>query len=90
MRGVDGGGRVCPKLATQTLISADHNMGTAAWGPGCQFIETRIAGGGCRANDANPMDAKRRQIASVRAVRSGSEDDMRRDAWRIRVLINVT
>jgi hypothetical protein len=79
-----------PKLATQTLISADHNMGAAAWGPRCQFIETRIAGGGCRANDANPMDAKRRQIANVRAARSGSEDDMRRDAWRIRVLVNVT
>jgi hypothetical protein len=76
-----------PKLATQTLISADHSMGAAACGPRCQFIETRMAGGGCRANDVHPMVAKRRQMASVR---SGSEDDMRRDARRIRVLVSVT
>ena len=79
-----------PKPATQTLISADHSMGAAACGPRCQFIETRMAGGGCRASDAHPMDAKKRQMASVPAVRSGSEGDMRRDAWRIRVLVNVT
>ena len=51
----------------------------------CQFIETRMAGGGWRASDAHPMDAKKRQMASVPAARSGPEDDMRRDAWRIRV-----
>jgi hypothetical protein len=79
-----------PKLATQTLISADHSMGAAACGPRCQFIETRMAGGGCRASDAHPMDAKKRQMASVPAVRSGSVVDIRRDAWRIRVLVNVT
>ena len=77
-----------PKLATQTLNNADHNMGPAAWEPRCQSIETRMAGG-CRVNDAHPMDAKRKQMASVPAVRSGSEDDMRRDACRIRVLVNV-
>jgi len=65
-------------------------MGAAAWGPRCQFIATRMAGGGCRANDAHPMDAKKKQMASVPVARSGSEDDIRRDAWRIRVLVNVT
>ena len=33
-----------PKLATQTLNNADHNMGPAAWEPRCQSIETRMAG----------------------------------------------
>ncbi len=79
-----------PKLATQTLNTADHNMGAAAWEPRCQFIEARMAGGGCRASDAHPMEAKKRQTASVLAVRSGSEVDISRDAWRIRVLVNVT
>jgi hypothetical protein len=65
-------------------------MGAAAWGPRCQVIETRMPGGGCRASDAHPMDAKKRQMASVLAVRSGSEVDIRRDAWWIRVLVNVT
>lgn len=78
-----------PKLATLTLHSADHNMGAAAWGPRCQFIESRMAGGGPRANEAHPMDTKRKQAPSVPAVRPGSEGDMRRDAWRIRVLVNV-
>ena len=77
-------------MATQTLISADHSIGAAACGPRCQFIETRMAGGGCRASDAHPMDAKKRQMASVPAVRSGSVVHIRRDAWRIRVLVNVT
>src|SRR5882757_3988172 len=49
-----------PKPATQTLISADHSMGATACGPRCQFIETRMAGGGCRASDAHPMDAKKK------------------------------
>jgi hypothetical protein len=65
-------------------------MGAAAWGPSGQFIEIRIAGGGSRANEAHPMDTKRKQAASVPADRPGSEDGMRRDAWRIRVLVIVT
>ena len=53
-------------------------------------MATKKAGGGCRANDAHPIDANKRQIAIVPAARSGSEDDMSRDAWRIRVVVNVT
>ncbi len=65
-----------PKPATQTLISADHSMGAAAWGPKCKSIATRRPGGSCRAYDAHPIDAKKRQMASVPDSRSGSEDDM--------------
>jgi hypothetical protein len=79
-----------PKPATQTLISADHRMGAAGWGPRCKSIATRTTGGGCRAYDAHPIDARKRQMASVPAKRSGWEDDMRCEAWRIRVVVNVT
>jgi hypothetical protein len=54
-----------PKPATQTLISADHRMGAAGWGPRCKSIATRTTGGGCRAYDAHPIDARKRQMASV-------------------------
>lgn len=47
------------------------------------------AGGGCKVNDAHPSDAKKRHMTIIPATRSGSEDDMRRDAWRIRVVVSV-
>ena len=50
----------------------------------------RIAGGGCRATDAHPKEAIKKQMASVPATRSGSEDDVKRDTRRIRALVDVT
>jgi hypothetical protein len=53
-------------------------------------MATRLAGGGCKANDAHPIAANKRKIVIVPAARSGSEDDMSRDAWQIRVVVDVT
>jgi hypothetical protein len=71
-------------------MNADQTMGAAAWASKYQFIAVKKAGGGCKANDAHPMDANDRQIATAPAALSGSEGDIRREALRIRVLVKLT
>jgi hypothetical protein len=48
-----------------------------------------MAGGGCKANDARPIEANKKQTVIVPAARLGSEDDMSCDARRIRVVVIV-
>ena len=59
---------LAPKLATPTLMIADHMIGAASDAPKCQPNPVRKAGGERSVKAANPIAAIKRQISRVSTV----------------------